>query len=393
MLDFKGFDADNHYYEATDAFTRYADPAMANRTMQWVEMDGKRRLLVAGKINRFIANPTFDPIARPGCLDDYYRGRVKVEAIRDAFGELEPIRAEYRDHDARLARMDEQGLEGAFLFPTLGVGIETALTHDIEALQHALHAFNQWLDEDWGFHYQERLFAAPMISLSDPDRATAELEWAAERGARIVCLRMAPVPTVYGTRSLGDTLFDPFWRLVGEAGIVVGFHTGDSGYTKQTDEWEPFGSFRSFQFTPFRLLSSDRPVTDTMGALICHGVFRRFPDVRVASIENGASWVEPLLKKLDKVYRTHSHEFHEHPADTFRRHVYVSPFQEEDIDAFIDLMGADRVLFGSDYPHAEGLAEPLSYLDELSRRTADEVRLIMRDNARSLIGAPVPSGV
>ena len=43
--------------------------------MQWAEIDGRRRLLVAGTVNRFIPNPTFDPVARPGSLDEYFRGR------------------------------------------------------------------------------------------------------------------------------------------------------------------------------------------------------------------------------------------------------------------------------------------------------------------------------
>ena len=74
-LDFQLFDADNHYYEATDAFTRHLDPSLAKRTMQWAEIDGKQRLLVGGRVNRFIPNPTFDPVARPGALDDYFRGQ------------------------------------------------------------------------------------------------------------------------------------------------------------------------------------------------------------------------------------------------------------------------------------------------------------------------------
>ena len=74
-LGFDVFDADNHYYEAPDAFTRHLEPAMAKRCMQWAEVNGKPRLMVAGKINRFIPNPTFDPVARPGCLDEYFRGR------------------------------------------------------------------------------------------------------------------------------------------------------------------------------------------------------------------------------------------------------------------------------------------------------------------------------
>ena len=67
-IDFEAFDADNHYYEATDAFTRYIEPAFARRAMQWATVGGKQRLLVGGKINRFIPNPTFDPVAKPGAL-------------------------------------------------------------------------------------------------------------------------------------------------------------------------------------------------------------------------------------------------------------------------------------------------------------------------------------
>ena len=63
----KAFDADNHYYEALDAFTRYIEPEYAKRAMQWAEVNGRQMLLVGGKINRFIPNPTFDRLSAPGC--------------------------------------------------------------------------------------------------------------------------------------------------------------------------------------------------------------------------------------------------------------------------------------------------------------------------------------
>ena len=95
QLDFEIFDGDNHYSEAEDAFTRHIDRSMRHRCMQWAEVNGRKSLLVAGKVNRFIPNPTFDPVARPGCLDDYYKGKNSEGlSIRDAFGALEPIRAE-----------------------------------------------------------------------------------------------------------------------------------------------------------------------------------------------------------------------------------------------------------------------------------------------------------
>ena len=189
--DFRAFDADNHYYEAEDAFTRHIHPSMAKRCMQWAEVDGKKRLLVGGRINRFIPNPSFDPIARPGSLEDYFRGRnTEGLDLATMFGDLDPIseHPEFRDPTARLAVMDDQGLESAFLFPTLGVGMQEALKHDTPALQAAFVAFNSWLDEDWGFDRNGRLFAAPMITLADPDSAVTEIDRVLSMGARIVTM-------------------------------------------------------------------------------------------------------------------------------------------------------------------------------------------------------------
>ena len=108
-LGFEAFDADNHYYEAEDAFIRHIPRAMAKRCMQWAEIDGKKRLLVGGRVNRFIPNPTFNPVSKPGALDAYFRGRVSGDDMRQLFGELEPIPAAYRERsqghrDAHLAR-------------------------------------------------------------------------------------------------------------------------------------------------------------------------------------------------------------------------------------------------------------------------------------------------
>ena len=130
------FDFDNHYYETEDAFTRHQDKAFRNRGVRWVDIDGRRRLLVGGRLNSYVANPTFDPVAKPGSLFDWYRGNPKQETIVQAFGELEPIRPEYRDRDVRLKVMDGQGIAGTLLFPTLGVGLEDALRDDPAAAVH-----------------------------------------------------------------------------------------------------------------------------------------------------------------------------------------------------------------------------------------------------------------
>ncbi len=387
-IDYTTFDADNHYYEATDAFTRYLDPKMARRAMQWAEVDGRQRLLVAGKINRFIPNPVFDPVARPGALDEYFRGRnPDSKGMAELFGELEPIRPEYRDRDARLAVMDAQGIDACFMFPTLGVGMEVALADDPEAAVAAFHAFNRWLDEDWGYAYQGRIFAAPIIPLVDVDAAVAELELVLSRDARIVCIKGGPVQTATGLVSPADRRFDPFWARANEAGVTIGVHSGDAGYGRYIEDWEPHGDFRAFSHTPLRIvIGADRPPYETMAALVCQGVFDRFPRVRVASIEAGSEWVLPLVKKLKKVYGQMPMGFASDPVETLRRHVWVAPYYEDDLAAVKDVMGLSQLLFGSDWPHAEGLAEPRTFADDLASQgfTEDEIRVVMRDNGRVL---------
>ena len=189
--------------------------------MQWVEVDGKTRLMVGEKINRFIPNPTFDPVPKPGALDEYFRGRNPRGAdTPDLFGELDRMAdvTEYRDRDVRLELMDRQGMQGAIFLPTLGVGMEQALIHDPEALVAAFRAFNRWMDEDWGFAYQERIFAAPMFTLVDPASAVDELEWALDQDARFLLMLPGPVMTPSGGKSPSDPIYDPFWARINEAG-------------------------------------------------------------------------------------------------------------------------------------------------------------------------------
>ncbi len=384
-LGFRPFDADNHYYEATDAFTRYFPREFRKRGVQWAEIDGKQRLVVGGRVNRFIPNPTFDPVARPGALDDYFRGKKPGDDIRAAFGELEPISLAYREPGARVALLDEQGLEGAFLFPTLGVGMEDALEHDPEAAHAVFHAFNEWLLDDWGFQYEGRLFAAPMISLLDPARAAEEVEWVLERGARVVVMRSGPVRDPDGHRSPGDSVHDPVWARLDEAGVVAAYHSGESGYGFMAEEWGQDPEFEAFRYDSFKqIITGHRPIHDTVAALVCHGVFTRFPKLRVATIESGSDWVHPLIRALSRAYKQRPGEFGEHPIEQLKAHVWVSPFYEDDMLGLRDALGADHVLFGSDYPHAEGLADPLSYVDDLEGFTDDEIRLVMRENALAL---------
>jgi predicted TIM-barrel fold metal-dependent hydrolase len=388
-MNLRPIDADNHYYESLDAFTRHLPREFKRRGVRVVQQGKRTELLIADRVNRFIPNPTFDPIIVAGCLDQFFRGQVPDGVDRAKIMRVEPLRIEYRDRDARVGIVEEQGLDAVLLFPTLGCGVEEALRSDVSATMACLSAFNRWLEEDWGFSYRNRLIAVPMLSLADPDAALVELDSLLERGARIVHIRPAPVPGPNGTgRSLGDRLHDPVWARLAEAGVPVAFHLGDSGYNSFAGAWGAAATFEAFGGVDAlsRIVVSDRAIHDAMASLILHGVFHRHPKLRVASIENGSDWLHLLVKRLRKLANQTPSAFHEDPLDTVRQHIWTTPYLEDDLRALAELIGVERILFGSDWPHGEGVAHPLDFAKELSPFGESEVRRIMRANVLELLG-------
>jgi predicted TIM-barrel fold metal-dependent hydrolase len=394
-LDFPVFDADNHLYETRDSFTRHL-PDRYKSAIEYVELHGRTKIMIRGTVSEYIPNPTFEVVARPGAQEDYFRnGNPEGKSYRDIVGE--PMRAipAFREPAPRLELMDELGVDRALMFPTLASLLEERMRDDPELTHAAIHALNEWIYEEWSFNYQDRIFATPVITLPILEEAMRELEWVLERGAKTVLIRPAPVPGYRGSRSFGFPEFDPFWRAVEEADILVSMHSSDSGYTRYQNDWigQP-NEMLPFRLDPFRAISvGKRPMEDTMTAYLCHGVFSRFPNLRVASIESGGDWVAGFLDHVADTYKKMPHAFAEDPVEQFKSHVWISPFHEDNLSLLIDTVGASQVLFGSDYPHPEGLAEPCSYVDHLPAGLSDEdVRNIMGGNLARIMRVDVPVG-
>jgi predicted TIM-barrel fold metal-dependent hydrolase len=260
-------------------------------------------------------------------------------------------------------------------------------------LYKVLHAFNLWLDDDWGLNRDGRIFAPPVISLRTVDGAVAELEWARGRGARVITIQPGPA---WG-RSPADTYFDPFWARVNELGVLVAYHAlgGPTSYDDAFKaQWGRESSDLGY-LDVFRRswMGFDAPIMDTAKALILGNLFGRFPNIRAASIEMGGTWVPYLLHALDHagpLLTRHVRAFGtllaDRPSDVFKERFWVSPFPEEDIPALVQVLGADHVLMGSDWPHAEGTATPGAYADCLVNLDDSAIRRIMRDNALELVG-------
>jgi predicted TIM-barrel fold metal-dependent hydrolase len=388
QLDFPVFDADNHLYETTEALTKFL-PKRYEGAIDYVEYKGRTKLLVRGQISNYIPNPTFEVVGSPGAQEEYFKSGAPEGASRRDI--MKPIRAmpAFFDPEPRVKLLDELGIDRCALYPTLASLIEERFRDDPELTHVVIHALNEWIYEHWTFGYEDRLYPVPIITLPIVSKAIEELEWVLERGAHIILIRPAPVPGYRGTRSFAVPEFDPFWEAVEDSGVLVAMHASDSGYTRYLNEWEgrsgemeAFGDLGLFQASAMGY----RAVEDAVISFLAHGCFNRHPRLKVAMIENGSSWVRPLLHHLDKVAERTRGRWPEHPVDMFKRNIWVHPFHEDDPLGLIKAVGVDHVVFGSDYPHVEGMSDPISYVDELNGLPEDDIRKVMGGNMMGLVG-------
>src|SRR5262245_13532849 len=157
VLDYPLFDADNHFYETQDAFTRYL-PDRYKAAITYVEVNGRTKIAVRGQISDYIPNPTFDVVACPGAQEEYFRdGNPEGKSYREIVGE--PMRSipAFRQAAPRAELMDELGVDRSLMFPTLASLLEERMRDDPELIHAAIHALNQWMHDEWPFSYQDRI--------------------------------------------------------------------------------------------------------------------------------------------------------------------------------------------------------------------------------------------
>jgi predicted TIM-barrel fold metal-dependent hydrolase len=393
------YDADNHMREPIDAFTKYMEPRYRERGWRLERgSDGEQTLWVGAKP----LDQDFDVMAIPGSFRNNLRRLRAGESIDPFVGDVGPVLPEYVDRDARLAVMDGQGVRACLMFPSVAVAkIEDYEDpSDPEQSYANLRAVNRYLGGEWGWAYKDRIFTAANLSLLDLGMGLAELDRLLADGVRVVNL----VPGPINRMSPADPTFDPFWARINESRTLVTFHTAPAsgraygqmlaGWWEPTDvnyQRKKLVSGTTSAFMGFQTFN-ERPIMDTVAALILHNLFGRFPNVRVISVENGTFWVPFTVKLLNKSVAINQGGFwlggrpERRVSAIFRDHVFVTPFHEENVQGIVDAVGADCVLFGSDFPHAEGLAHPVAdYLEDLEVSDPVSVVKIMRDNLKGLL--------
>ena len=389
----KIYDADTHFYEVDDAFSRYL-PEKFKKDWSFtsrITADGNRCMYVGDRKVEISEGYTSAAghVPPPGKLHEWLRA---MKEGKDNVDMRVPPTPDMFNRDARLKKMDEFGVEACTMYVGEMVACISYLNEPVAA-NAVLHAYNQWMLDDWGFNYKDRIYSTPVVTLDDLDAAVAEAKWLIANGVRVILMPMGP----FNGKAPAHPDHDRFWAIVNEAGLRVVFHVSEAIYMKgHMAVWgEPVQQSRIKQ-TAFVWMHgySERPVIETLSSFIFWNFFERFPRVKLLSAENGAEWVPAMLTKMDKCRSIAKNGFwpggqlKERPSRVFTRHVGVVAYPEDDIKGIVDQVGnADWIMMGSDYPHAEGVEQPRQFAEESCKGLDPaDVSKIMYENGMRFMG-------
>jgi predicted TIM-barrel fold metal-dependent hydrolase len=252
------------------------------------------------------------------------------------------------DPPSYLRAMDAQGIDAVVLYPSVGLfvpyqpGLTAADSRD------ACRSYNEWIAEYCG-HAPDRLAAVGIVPLVDPAMAASEAVQAVELGLVGVMVRPN---RLYG-RQLGDADYEPLYRTVEERGLVLAVHEG-------LGVQGPTIGDRFTTFVGRHLCSHPMEQMAAMAGLILGGTLERHPGMRVAFLESGTGWVPYWLHRMDDhrewLADTECKNLALEPSQYFRRQCTICSDPEDHLVAWVmGEVGADRVLWASDFPHPDAL--------------------------------------
>lgn len=251
----------------------------------------------------------------------------------------------------RLSDLDQEGIWGEVVFPSLGMWSSSFRTPEV--LREALRVSNDWAFETIE-RYSPRMVTTAQVSTLDIGDAVGELERCAEMGYRTVFLPTQPHPL---QKDWNDDAWEPFWTAAERAGIVLSFHIGtdpidlSKGGSAGVTYRGPGGAVLNYTETTF---GGQRAVMK----MVASGALDRHPDLKVLVSEGGATWVPFVADRMEEGYRQHAvavrPKLNRSPKEIIYSQIYASFQHDESAIPAMTAMGFQNVMWGSDYPHLEG---------------------------------------
>ncbi len=359
------YDADSHLFERPDLWRDHIDPDQRHNALAietddlghpWLTWRDRPLMLT------WISQPgLYESI---GLLIDVHRaGRPASYDYERDLPESHWNPSVRRDH------VEGWGIAGSVCFPQWGINWELWLGEDLDALRANMRAWNRWA-ADVRAEGRGRLHPVGHVTLrGDLDWLDTELSALA---AADVGMAMLSTGLVDGKR-LSHPDLARAWEMFVTHGITPTFHVGGTSLTGMIDTgWVDNDDIDYMPMLSFPLHGVDAQLA--LSDLILNGVFERHPDLRFAVVELLSRWLPDLAYKLDSAHATHQRisghtvqALSMPPSDYLRRNVRVSSFAAERPAGIIEQMGP-MLMFGGDFPHPEGHADP--YVDFVAKAGA-----------------------
>jgi predicted TIM-barrel fold metal-dependent hydrolase len=359
MADYLAIDADGHTYETPEMWSKYMEEPYKSRAPRLVRDSwGHERYMIEGRI---------------GPIDAYM--------LRN-FGDISEMAATRKggwDPKARLEDMDREGVESAILFASIAA---TALVvEDLGYGAAMCRAYNNWL-ADYCSENPKRLLGVTVVPFQDVDEAIKEMK----RGKELGFLTVEIPPSCNG-KELDDPYYEPFWAEAERLSIGVCVHE-----TMQVLSEIPMGERHRDMFP---LLHAGTFVMNYMlalGRLIYGGVLDRHPKIRIAFLESGATWLPYWIERLDKYAVNMSDALpdlkkapHEYICEGDQLYFALEP-DEKLFREVVDIVGEDRLMYASDYPHWDAERGAVKEIHEIKEFSESRKRKLLRDNVSRFLG-------
>ncbi len=376
----KIIDADTHLSEPADLWTSRAPARYRDLVPQQRQINGRGRWVIGGDID--LGGTGASSVVDPQGEKTYGVGWMKLD--------VSEVHAASSQIPARLAMMDRLGVYAQIMYPNLaGFGNQAFLrVQDPELRLLCAQIYN-----DAGADHQEqsgqRIFTMALVPWWDIDAAVQEVRRCAAMGLRGVVTCSNPEDA--GLADLSRPDWEPFFEACQELGMSINFHIGSSQreldfYGKTS--WPSHGNETRLALGSANLFMGNARV---IGNLIYAGVAERFPGCKFVSVESGVGWVPFYLDALD-------YEMHETmpndakklsllPSEYYKRQFYSCFwFERTGLVGAIAALGAETVLFETDFPHPtclypngrDHIRSSLAQLDDYTRRR------VLQDNAAAL---------
>ena len=369
-------DVDGHVLEPADTWERYIDPEFRDRAIRIeLDSDGRERLMFDNKPFEFLRGN----LGGLGGID-LEPGGLGRQAKDFTYAAGSPPGG--YDPAARIKVLDEEAIDRVLLYPTIGICWEGSVSDPALATAYC-RAYNRWI-VDFCSHDPKRLYPIAHISLLDPSGAVTELQRARKDGC--VGVYLSPDLQARGGRAFVDPLFEPFWNTVQDLAMPVGFHV-------VVRERPAFASF-STPGTPgdglffFAFLAID--VMAAFTSMVSSGIFEKYPTLKCSVLEAGGNWISAWLDRMDHKYEVMSSAvpLSMKPSDYFYRQCLISMDPDEGMNAeVIEHVGADYVIWASDYPHIDASYGVVKAMKQsLASLPIDAQRKVLGENVMRFYG-------